>query len=344
MRVLVTGGNGHLGANIVRQLLARGDTVRVLVRKDSDLRGLAGLDVEKAIGDVLDAASLEAAAEGCPVMIHTAAVYKMGVQDPALIVRPAVEGAKNAFAAAKKHGVQRIVYTSSIAAIGSRPGPEVLDETTWNTAYEDPYYEAKTESERAAHALSKETGIPMVVVCPAVIIGPHDWRTTPSTGMIRDFLKGPIYWDGGQSWVAVEDVAAVHVAAIDRGTPGERYLASGYNLTIGDTCAYLRQLTGKGASTRLPTWLLRGVAEGAELLAKVTGGKPAVSRTTVAEGVGRYQWYTNAKAQRDLGWTPLSQEETFARTIRWLVHRGELGAVGEELKAKFPPDPAWTAG
>jgi dihydroflavonol-4-reductase len=326
MKALVTGANGHVGAALVRELLRRGVPVRALVRKNADVRSLEGLDVEKVHGDVLDADSLVPAAQGCEVVYHTAAVYTMWAKDPAEIVKPAVEGARNMFAAAGKAGVRRMVYTSSAAAVGTSDAPGVVrTEKDWNTDYKNPYYQAKTESERIAHQLAAEHGVPVVVVNPVMVLGPGDWRITPSTQNVRDLLTGAVpVFDGGYALVHVDDVAKGHVLAAEKGVPGERYLLTSVNLTVQEYADALRKRFGHGSTRRIPLWALRGLASASTALSKLTGGKPMISKDTIDEVAGRWMVYDNTKARTQLGWDPQCLDPILTDTVRWLVEREQL--------------------
>jgi len=191
MKVLVTGANGHIGANVCRELLQQGHEARAFVRKTADMHGLKGLKIEIAYGDVMDASSLNAAALGCDAIIHLAAVYKTIARTPEEIVAPAVEGSKNVFAAAKQAGIKRIVYTSSIASIGFSESPDHMRSgDDWNEDAQNPYYIAKTQSEKVAQQLSREFDIELIVLCPALVLGVYDYRITPSNQLIRDLVNG----------------------------------------------------------------------------------------------------------------------------------------------------------
>src|SRR5690554_2212961 len=203
MRVLVTGANGHIGAHVVRALLDEGHEVRAFMRKSSNQQGLEGLSIEPVYGDVMDPASLEQAVEGCEAVIHLAAVYKTIAETADEIVAPAIQGAETLYRAAQKAGVQRIVYTSSVASVGFSYDPH------------NPDYIAKTRSEQDAQRLARETGIHTVVIGPAIVLGPLDYRITPSNQLVMDWLNdvGQTY-EGDLNLVDVRHVARAHVAAL----------------------------------------------------------------------------------------------------------------------------------
>ena len=196
-KVLITGANGHVGAHTVRAVLDQGHKARSFVRTTSDLRGLEGVDTEIVYGDVLDRESLLKAADGCDVIVHTAAVYKTWVDDPQEILQPAVEGTRNAFEAAKEVGCKRIVYTSSIAAIGnsgSFSDMRTSDDWVPEDRIHTPYARAKRDSERIAWELSEEYDIPLIVINPSGVVGSLDYRITPSTRFILQLLGTDILY------------------------------------------------------------------------------------------------------------------------------------------------------
>ncbi|MBF8300332.1 MAG: Nucleoside-diphosphate-sugar epimerase [Acidobacteria bacterium] len=345
MKALVTGANGHLGANIVRLLVAQGTSVRGLVRPKADVRGLAGVTVEVVHGDVLEPDSLPAAMDSVEVLYHCAAVYKTWAKDPAEIVRPSVEGTRNVLGAAAKAGVKRVVFTSSVAAVGAATVPDQgRDETHWNEDRYNAYYEAKTLGEREAWKISKETGLEMCAVNPSVIVGPFDYRVTPSMSSVRDLTTGAIpRLNGGYSWVHVEDVARAHLLAAEKGTNGERYIASGTNASMSEVADALIRLTGHGSTRSLPGWLVFLVADVSGAVAKVTGGKPLVARDMLDETIGKWQYYRNDKARRDLGYSPRGLDETLIAGVRWLAHTKEFAEpLRAELAAKFPAEVGWS--
>jgi dihydroflavonol-4-reductase len=178
-----------------------------------------------------------------------------------------------------------------------------------------------------------------------MVVGPLDYRITPSTGFVRDLLTGRMpLWPGGYNYIAVEDVAKAHVLAADKGLPGERYLAAGYNRTMEQAAEALRKLTGHGSTRHVPPWLLYGAAAVSGALAAVTGGRPLVDRDMLDETVRKWAFFDNTKARTALGWEPKSYEDTLRETVRWLIARKELpDDLTAELKDRFSPDPAWAS-
>lgn len=325
MRVLVTGANGHLGCNVVRELLRREHEVVAFVRKTSNLESLDGLGLTYAFGDVRDAESLQRAAAGCDAIINHAAVYAFGGTDEA-IVKPAVEGIRNVLQAAKDSGAQRVVHTSSIVAVGSSDGPDVLDESAFNERPLDAYMRAKTVSEQRAWELADELSVPLVCLNPAGILGRNDFRATPSTRALVEFANGDgTAIPGGTNYVCVRDVAWVHVEALTKGEPGERYILCGENLDYPQLAELIGRRTGaKSKSVRLPRALILLLAHVTEPLAKLVRAVPPLAVGTVCEFYGRWHWYFNAKARAAFDWSPRSTDAMIDDALAWALHRGLL--------------------
>lgn len=327
MKVLVTGANGHIGANVVRSLLREGHTVRAFVRQGADLRGLDGLDVEYAYGNVMDEASLEPAAEGCDAIIHLAAVYKTIAKTAEEIVQPAIVGARNIFSAANKAGIKRIVYTSSIASIGFGNSPDdVRDGSIWNEDARNPYYVAKTQSEKEAQRLAKEYGIHIVVICPGMVLGPYDYRVTPSNQLVLDWLngKGQTY-KGGMNLVDVRDVADAHVAALTKGENGKRYIAGGENIFVKDAGLLIQKLAGvKPVHMPFPRGMMLATAGVVETLCKLVGARPPFTKDLLHEVVERYGFYDTSTTEAELGIKARPAEESLKGAIKWLKDQGKI--------------------
>lgn len=327
MKVLVTGANGHIGANVCRELLQQGHEVRAFVRKTADMHGLQGLSIETAYGDVMDVSSLSAAAQGCDAIIHLAAVYKTIAKTPEEIVAPAVEGSKNVFAAAKQAGIKRIVYTSSIASIGFSDSPDHMRSgEDWNEDAQNPYYIAKTQSEKVAQQLSRDYNIELIVLCPALVLGAYDYRITPSNQLIRDLVngKGQTY-RGGMNLVDVRDVAAIHVAALTKGVNRKRYVVGGGNIEVKKVGAILTRFTGvKPMHLPTPRWFTLGMASMIEHSCKLFGAKPPLTRDLVYEVVERYGYYDNSDTIATFGIQPHTPEEALKASLEWLIQQGQI--------------------
>ncbi|MFC1592275.1 NAD-dependent epimerase/dehydratase family protein [Thermodesulfobacteriota bacterium] len=225
-KVLVTGATGFVGAALVKQLLGQGQQVRITVRRKSDLRNIQGLDVEMAEADILDADGLRTAIKGCSALYHVAGLYRTWMRDYGLLQQVNVEGTRNVLAAARDAGVEKVVHTSSIGALGLREDGKPSDENTAFNLYalQLPYEASKFESEQVALAFARD-GLPLVVVRPALVMGEGDMYPTPSGKVVLDVLLGriPSYFEGGIDVVDVADVAAGHILAMEKGVAGASY-------------------------------------------------------------------------------------------------------------------------
>ena len=289
-RVLVTGANGHLGANTVRALLGHGHEVVAFVRPSADLRGLAGLDIHVARGDVLDRESLVAAALGVEVIIHSAAVFAYWSKEPEQILQTGLNGVKSVFAAATRHHVRRVIYTSSTYAIGfsdSLDQPRAADQ--WNDNTHSLYSIAKVRSEKAAWRRADETGIPMISLCAAGMWGPYDYRITPAMRWIQALTNGwlPVI-DTAGSFVDVRDSAEVHARAVTMGQPGQRYVISAGDLSQAGIANIIRELTGvRHLHLNLGKTLTLWAADLFELTGRLTGWDPITTRGFIEEAYQR---------------------------------------------------------
>jgi len=328
-RALLTGASGHLGANLVRQLLQQGWDVVPFVRVTSSLAGLEGLDVRVRFGDIRDRASLDAAIVGCDVVFHTAAVYRNWAEDAdAEILEPALAGTRNVIEAAAAAGVRRVVHTSSCNTVGFSPDPnQPYTEEHFASGAHVPYVRAKVASERLALELGEQLGVEVVVLNPTGVLGPHDHRITPTTAFVRDVFRGGPVLPGVQNVVHVEDVARAHVLAADRGQPGERYLVGGENVPSAQFIRHVFDLTGKWPSVlRGPRWLFLVIGWGMELMARLRGGEPALTSAMVRDGHGRSAVFDTSKAREQLGFVARDARTVLEDTLRWLERSGQLRA------------------
>src|ERR1700679_3562572 len=256
MTTLVTGATGFVGSHVARQLVAAGEAVRVLVRASSNLAVLDGLQVEPVEGDLRDGASLERAMQGVRRVYHVAADYRLWTPKPAEIYESNVEGTRRLLAAAHRAGVERIVYTSTVATIAvPRQGALPNEETQAALAEMIGHYKrSKFLAEQVAVDAAR-AGVPVVIVNPTAPVGPGDWKPTPTGRIILDFLQGkmPAYVDTGLNITAVEDVAAGHLLAAEKGRIGERYILGARNMTLKQILDGLAAITGRrGPGGRLP--------------------------------------------------------------------------------------------
>jgi dihydroflavonol-4-reductase len=328
---LVTGATGFLGSRLVRLLVARGERVKILARPGSSLRGLGDLpagSVTVAHGDILIEHEVFRALAGCDRLYHVAAVFKMWSSRPSDILDGAIEGTRATLEAARKRGVAKIVVTSSTAAVGVSDKPEPMDEDTpFNLEGSETYIVAKWRAEQVALEYAA-AGLPVVVVNPSGIVGPGDWKPTPTGAGILQFLNWgwPLRFptsEGGLNLVDVDDVAAGHVGAMEKGRVGERYILSGENVTYEQMFSLLAQVSG----LRMPgTKVGRDMAMvgGAfmELAARLSGGDPALTRKLARDYVGRYVWVTSDKAGRELGYQARGARAALLRSAKWYLYNG----------------------
>lgn len=326
MTTLVTGATGFVGSHVARQLLAAGHRVRVLVRRSSNLQALEGLAVEHAEGDLRDVVSLERALRGVRSVFHVAADYRLWTRNPEEIYATNVEGTRRLFEVAAQTGVGRIVYTSTVATIAvPSHGPALPSEETRATLdqmighYKRSKFLAELEAMKAAAA-----GVPIVIVNPTAPVGPGDWKPTPTGRIIVDFVNGkmPAYVDTGLNVVSVEDVAAGHLLAAERGRIGERYILGSRNMTLKEILDALAVITGRRAPrVRLPHAVALAAGYADEFVARITGRAPQIP----VEGVkmSRHRMFVASdKAERELGYKPAAVESALADAVRWYEEHG----------------------
>jgi dihydroflavonol-4-reductase len=324
---LVTGATGLVGSAVTRALLRAGRPVRVLVRPSSDRRNLAGLDVEITEGSLESVASLARAVAGCQTVYHVAADYRIWVPDPGPMFRANVEGTRNLLTAASKAGVERMVYTSSVATLGLVPGGSA-DETTPSSAEDmiGPYKRSKFEAEEVARQFARESRAPVVIVNPSTPVGPGDVKPTPTGRLILEAARGqmPGFVDTGLNIVHVDDVAAGHLAAAEKGRIGERYVLGGENMSLAEILAAVAQAVGRRAPRlRIPHSALFPVAFGAELAARITGREPFITLDGVRMS-RKKMYFTSEKASRELGYRPRPARDAIVDAVTWFRVNGYL--------------------
>jgi dihydroflavonol-4-reductase len=323
---LVTGATGFVGSRLVRHLLRQGEQVKALVRPGSSLHALTGLDeVELAYGDVTVASTVYRALAGCTRVYHLATNHRWSDPDPRSILGPAVEGTRAVLQAARRRGVEKVVVTSSIGALGVAEEPEPMDETHELVERNAELYAvAKYRAEQVALKYAAQ-GLPVVIVQPAFAFGPGDWRPTPSGELVLRYLKRggrvPVF-PGGLSVVDVDDVCAGHWFAMQRGRPGERYILGGDNLTFRGFWSLLSEITDlEPPGHELSPALLGLFGTLRELGSYVTRVEPWYTRRQ-ARYFARYSWATSTKAESQLGYTHRRARETLERSVRFFVdHR-----------------------
>jgi dihydroflavonol-4-reductase len=324
MRALVTGGTGFVGANLVRELLADGDHVRVLARPGGDRRALADCDVEIAEGDLLDPASVRRAVAGVERVFHVAADYRLWAPDPAALFRANVDGTRHVLEAAVAAGVERIVYTSTVGALGIPKDGSPGDEQTPVSLADmvGPYKASKFVAEEVAREFAAR-GAPVIIVNPSAPVGPWDVKPTPTGQMIVDFLRGKMLGslDTGLNVVHVRDVARGHILAAQRGRLGERYVLGHVNLTLLEIFQALARLTGLAAPRfRVPYAVAWLAAAGMEGVARLIGGTPAVPLTAVRMARKR-MFFSADKAVRELGLPQTPADRALGDAVDWFVTR-----------------------
>jgi dihydroflavonol-4-reductase len=327
MSVLVTGATGFVGSAVARALVHCGSQVRVLVRSGSDRGNLQGLPVQIAVGDLTDRASLERALTGCTALYHVAADYRLGARDPAQLYRNNVDGTRNILDAARHAGVERMVYTSSVATIGLPQDGSPGEETT-PVALVDMighYKRSKYLAEDLVRDAAR-TGFSVVIVNPSTPIGPGDVKPTPTGQIVLDAARGrtPAYVDTGLNIVHVDDVAAGHLLAFHRGRAGERYILGGQDMTLREILVQIAQLVGrKPPRIRLPHAALMPIAFVAEAFAKASGRGTRITVESVRMSRKR-MFFSSAKAIRDLGYSSRAPLAAFEDALAWFRERGLL--------------------
>jgi dihydroflavonol-4-reductase len=321
---LVTGANGHLGNTLVRALLERGARVRAGVRDLDNRAPFAGLPCELVYAELQDKAAMRKALEGVDVLYQVAAVFKHWAKDPqAEIIDPNVNGTRTLLEAAAEAGVKRIVYVSSVAAVGHNGQP--LNEEHWNDEAHNAYYQSKILSERAAWQVAEAHGLWMVAVQPSAMIGPNAQRLTDTMNFLALVQKRRVPLDPNFhfNFVDVRDVAEGMIQAATHGRSGQRYiLANQHSSPLAAIIDAANTLNpGQRLPPRAPKWLLQGVAWLQERVAQITG-KPAellVSQVRLFYGIK--QEYSIAKAQAELGYRPRSPEEALRAAFGYLSER-----------------------
>jgi dihydroflavonol-4-reductase len=322
---LVTGGTGFVGAHVVRALLARRRSVRCLVRPSSRRTNLEGLDVEIAIGDITDPASLAKAIAGVENVYHCAADYRLYTTDPQALRASNVAGTDNVMRLASYAGVRRVIHTSSVGALGLSSNGTPADESTPVTADSmiGHYKRSKFEAERVAEAWAAK-GLPVVIVNPSTPVGEYDVKPTPTGRMIVDFLnrRMPAYVETGLNLVDARDVAEGHLLAAERGRIGEKYILGNRNMTLKEILDTLARLTGlPSPGMRLPHWIPLAAAAVDTFAARWTGRTPRVPLEGVRMSRHR-MFFDSGKAVRELGLPQTPVEDALARAVGWFRGNG----------------------
>jgi dihydroflavonol-4-reductase len=328
MRVLVTGVTGFVGGIVARALVQVGNEVRVLVRPEADRRNICELPVEVYHGDIRDLESLRRATAGCAQVYHVAALYKLWVRHQAEIYESNVTGTENVLSAARKSGVEKVVYTSSVATLGL-PGDGTLGNETTPVALADMvghYKRSKFLAEQVALRYARE-GLPVVIVNPSTPVGVGDLKPTPTGKMIVGFLNGkmPGYVDTGLNIVDVEDVAHGHLLAAERGQVGEKYILGHENLTLQQILGLLAEITGKPSPRfKVPYGLALGVAYADAALARLIPGREPFVPPVGVKLSRKKMFFDSSKAVRELGLSQTPAREALRKAVRWFQENGYI--------------------
>ena len=326
MTTLVTGAAGFLGSHVARQLVVRGDDVRVLLRTSSTNRAIADLSLEYVTGDLRDPASLDRAMKGVKRVFHVAADYRLWARRSREIYDSNVGGTKNLLAAAKRAGVEQLIYTSTVATIAV-DRPKLPNEFTDAKLDEmvGHYKRSKWMAEREVLNAAKN-GLPVIVAMPTTPVGPWDWKPTPTGKIILDFLNGkmPGYVETGLNFVGVEECAAGHLLLAEKGKVGERYLLGGENLTLKAMLDMLAKITGlRAPSLKIPHGLALGVAYANTVFSRLLGREPGIPIEGVK--IARHMMFVDcSRAQRELGFKAGPVAAALERAVRWYEANGYI--------------------
>jgi len=326
LKAFVTGATGFLGSHVARALADQGADLRLLVRATSNLKNLEGLKAETATGDLRDAASLEKAMSGCDTVFHVAADYRLWVRDPQEMYRSNVEGTRAILDAAQKTGVRRVVHTSSVATIGFNKNGHPADEDSPVSLADmiGPYKRSKFMAEQLALEAGR-SGMHVVTVNPTTPVGEQDVKPTPTGRIVVDFMKRkfPAYVETGLNLVDVKVCAQGHIAALEKGTSGQRYILGGEDLTLKQILDALGKITGlPSPKVKLPYFFAyaTGVVDEA-ITGRLLGREPRATVDTVRMGKKK-MFASSGKAERELGWKIAPVEPALRRAVEWFRANG----------------------
>ena len=325
MTAFLTGATGVLGGHVLAALGARGERVRCLVRPTSDRRNLEIDGAEPIEGDLTDPASLARAIEGASVVYHVAADYRLYARRPEELYSSNVEGTGNLLAAAAAAGVERVVYTSSVGALGLEPDGSPADESTPVELADmvGHYKRSKFLAERVADRWASK-GLPVVIVNPSTPVGEGDLKPTATGRIVLDFLnrRTPAYVDTGLNWVDVRDVARGHLLAAERGVPGRRYILGHENLSLRRLFELLSEITGLAAPrVRMPHWVALAAGAVDTTLSRAIGREPRVPLEAVRLALHK-MYFDPSRAVRELGLPQTPVAHALERAVAWFRDHG----------------------
>jgi dihydroflavonol-4-reductase len=321
MLAFVTGATGFLGSHVARALAEHGADLRLLVRGNSNKKNIADLKADLVSGDLRDPASLEKGIAGCDVVFHVAADYRLWVRDPNEMYRSNVEGTRAILGAARKNGVRRVVYTSSVATMGFTSNGQPADENSPVSLDNmiGPYKRSKFMAEQVAIEAAR-SGQDLVIVNPSTPVGERDIKPTPSGRIIVDFLKKkfPAYVDTGLNLVDATECARGHIAAMEKGRSGERYILGGENLTLKQILDKLAAITGLPSPTiRVPYALALATGVVDEVVTgRIRGREPRATIDAVRMG-RKKMFVSSANAERELEWRVVPVDDALRRAVKW---------------------------
>ena len=326
MKVFVNGATGFVGSHVAQELAAQGATLRLLVRKTSRLENLEGIPAETVVGDLRDVESFRSALAGCDALMHVAADYRLWVRDPDAMYAANVGGTRDLLQLAREQGVGRVVYTSSVATMGFKDDGSIVDERS-PVSLENMigvYKRSKFLGEQEAFKAAQR-GQNVVILNPTTPIGANDLKPTPTGRIIVDFLnlKFPAYMDTGLNIVDVNEVARAHVDAITKGTPGERYILGGENLTLKQILDRMSTITGLPSPTmKVPHAVAMAFAFFDEnFTGRLLGKEPRA--TVEAVRMGKKKMYASSyKAERELGYKVVPVYQALRAAIEWFRAHG----------------------
>ena len=318
--ILVTGGAGHLGNVLVRALLERGEEVRVLILPGEDVSSLEGLDCERVEGNVLDPEKLRQAMQGVDLVYHMAALVAITSDKYELMYQVNVEGTRNVIEACRQMGVRRLVYTSSIHALGRLAEGATIDETVeFDQANPAGAYDRTKAIASALVQEAAKKGLDAVIVLPTAVIGPNDFRRSEIGEMLLAWMqpKPSISTEGAFDFVDVRDVAEGHILAAESGRSGESYLLSGTQVSVSEFRKLVQQSAGiRSHEIKLPGWFVKTIAPLAEIFYKITRTRPRITKYSI-ETLQSNSRVTCIKAEKELGYRRRPLRETITDTVRW---------------------------
>jgi dihydroflavonol-4-reductase len=336
MRVFLTGATGFVGSHVACAYADAGAELRLLTRNTSSQKAIEGLAAEVITGDLREPEKLRTALRGCDALVHVAADYRLWVRDPKAMYAANVDGTRELLRIAREEGVAKVVYTSSVATMGFKADGTIVDEATPVSIADmiGHYKRSKFLAEQEAIAAAR-TGQHVMILNPTTPIGPGDAKPTPTGRIIVDFLnrKFPAYVDTGLNLVDVDEVARMHVVALDCGTPGERYILGGENLTLKQNLDRMSTITGlPSPKTKVPHAVAMAFAFFDETITgKLRGKEPRATVEAVRMGK-KYMFASSAKAERDLGFRVLPIYNALRSAIEWFVTHGYAPPLASQAR------------